>query len=175
MLLRSCIFFIAVSAFAQVKPNLTPETRGDIFMARKMYREAIDTFREGSPKDPVLLNKIGIAYHQLMQLDNARKSYEQAVKLRSDYAEAINNLGTIYYARKSYRRAIGYYKRALKITPQSASIHSNLGTAYWARKQYPQAMESLRQMLQDILGHLADHCVGRVKDIAQIVLHYLAE
>src|ERR1051325_10268366 len=58
----------------QPKPALTPETRGDIFMARKMYREAIDTFREGGSRDPILLNKIGIAYHQMMQLDNARKS-----------------------------------------------------------------------------------------------------
>ena len=46
----------------------------------------------------MLLNKIGIAYHQMMQLDNARKSYEQAVKLKPDYVEAMNNLGTVYYA-----------------------------------------------------------------------------
>jgi Tfp pilus assembly protein PilF len=151
MLLRSCIFFIAVSAFAQVKPNLTPETRGDIFMARKMYREAIDTFREGSPKDPVLLNKIGIAYHQLMQLDNARKSYEQALRLKPDYVEVLNNMGTIYYARKSYRRAIGWYNRALKAAPQetkSASIYMNLGTAQFARKQYDKATESYQTAMK---------------------------
>src|SRR6478609_5973139 len=99
------------------KPQLSAEMRGDIFMARKMYREAIETFREGSPKDPILLNKIGIAYHQMMQLDNARKSYEQAVKVKPDYVEAINNLGTIYYAKKNNRRAISYYNRALKIAP----------------------------------------------------------
>ena len=29
------------------KPVLSPETRGDIYMARKMYREAIEAFREG--------------------------------------------------------------------------------------------------------------------------------
>src|SRR5438477_11162654 len=151
MLLRSCIFFIAVSAFAQVKPNLTPETRGDIFMARKMYREAIDTFHEGSPKDPVLLNKIGIAYHQMMQLDSARKSYEQALKLKPDYVEAMNNLGTVYYARKSFRRAIGWYNRALKAAPQeskSASIYMNLGTAYFARKQYARAIETYQTAMK---------------------------
>ena len=140
----------AALTFAQpVKSSpLSPENRGDILMARKMYREAIETFGEGPPNDAVLRNKTGIAYHQLMQLDSARRSYEQAVKLKPDYAEAINNLGTIYYAKKSYRRAIGYYRRALKITPLSASIHSNLGTAYWARKQYPQAMESLQTAIK---------------------------
>ena len=35
------------------KPVLSAESRGDIFMARKMYREAIEAFSEGSPKDPV--------------------------------------------------------------------------------------------------------------------------
>ena len=129
------------------KPELSPEMRGDILMARKMYREAIDTFRQGSPKDPVLLNKIGIAYHQLAQLDSARKSYEQAVRLKPDYIEAINNLGTIWYAKKNNRRAISYYNRALKIAPEepkSASIYMNLGTAYFARKQYEQATKSFQ-------------------------------
>src|SRR4051812_44097581 len=130
------------------KPALSPETRGDILMARKMYREAIETFGEGSLKDAVLRNKTGIAYHQLMQLDNARKCYEQAVKLRPDYHEAVNNLGTIWYAKKSYRRAISQYKKAIKLSPDSASIHSNLGTAYFARKQTDLAMEEFRVALQ---------------------------
>ena len=111
-------------------------------MARKMYREAIDAFRQGSPSDPVMWNKTGIAYHQMMQLDNAKKSYERAIKLKKDYVEAINNLGTVYYAKKSYRRAVNYYKKALKLAggePKSASIYMNLGTAYFARKKYDEA------------------------------------
>jgi tetratricopeptide (TPR) repeat protein len=130
------------------KPVLSAESRGDIFMARKMYREAIEAFNEGSPKDPVLRNKIGIAYHQQMQLVAAKKYYEQAVKLKSNYSEAINNLGTVYYAAKSYRRAISQYKKALKIAPDSASIHSNLGTAYFARNQVAQATEEFRIALK---------------------------
>jgi tetratricopeptide (TPR) repeat protein len=130
------------------KPALSAETRGDIFMARKMYREAIEAFSEGSPKDAVLRNKIGIAHHQMMQLDLARKYYEQAVKLKPHYSEAINNLGTVYYAGKSYRRAISQYKKALKLAPDSASIHSNLGTAYFARNQVAQATEEFRTALK---------------------------
>jgi tetratricopeptide (TPR) repeat protein len=130
------------------KTPLSPETRGDIFMARKMYREAVEAFSEGSPQDPVLKNKTGIAFHQLLQLDNAKKNYEVAVKLKPGYAEAINNLGTVYYARKSFRRAIGYYKKALKLSPESASIYSNLGTAYFARKQYAQATEAFQTALK---------------------------
>ena len=98
-------------------PALTPELRGDIMMARKMYREAIDFYKPEAEKNAVLANKTGIAYHQLQDLDNAEKYYRRAIKLNSKYPEAINNLGTVYYAKKSYRRAINQYKNALRLTP----------------------------------------------------------
>ncbi len=151
MSLRLGIVLLGMAAFAQDKPVLSIETRGDIYMARKMYREAIDTFREGSAKDPVLLNKIGIAYHQMMQLDSAKKSYEQALKLKPDYVEAMNNLGTIYYSRKSFRRAISWYNKALKHAggeSKSASIYMNLGTAYFARKKYDKATEAYQAAMK---------------------------
>jgi tetratricopeptide (TPR) repeat protein len=141
----------APAATQPEKAELSPEMRGDIYMARKMYREAIETFREGSPKDPVLLNKIGIAYHQMLQLDNARKSYEQALKLKPDYVEVLNNLGTVYYAKKSYRRAISWYHRALRLAPEetrSASIYMNLGTASFARKKYDDATKAYQTALR---------------------------
>lgn len=123
------------------KPQINPEMRGDIFMARRMYREAIDVYRTIQPPNAVILNKIGIAYQQLGELDSAKKMYERAIKLNKKYPEAINNLGTVHYARKSYRRAISQYKKALALNPDSASIYSNLGTAYFARKDYRRAIE----------------------------------
>jgi tetratricopeptide (TPR) repeat protein len=136
-----------VPALTTVKPDITPEVRGDIFMARKQYREAIDMYKPLADKSPVLANKTGIAYHQLLDFPNAKKYYEKSIKLDPKYAEAINNLGTIYYAVKSYRRAVEQYKRALRYSPNSASILSNLGTAYFARKQYPEATKAYEQAL----------------------------
>jgi tetratricopeptide (TPR) repeat protein len=124
---------------------LTPEMRGDIFIARKMYRDAVEMYQEGPRDSPVIANKIGIAYHQLLELDSAAKWYQRSIKLNPQYSEAINNLGTVYYAHKSYRRAISQYKRALRITPDSASIVSNLGTAYFARKDYKDAMVEFKR------------------------------
>jgi tetratricopeptide (TPR) repeat protein len=122
-------------------PNLSDETRGDIMMARKMYREAIDFYKLGAEKNAVLANKAGIAYHQLGDLDNAKKYYERAIKLDKNYAEAINNLGTVHYAKKSYNNAIRQYQKALAIEPGSASVWSNMGTAYFARKKYDEAFQ----------------------------------
>jgi len=123
-------------------PPLTPERRGDILMARKMYREAIELYSEAPQDSAVVWNKMGIAYHQMTQLDAAMKRYQRSIRLDPKYPEAINNLGTIYYAEKRYAKATQYYKRALKLAPDSASIYSNLGTAYFARKKYKEAAET---------------------------------
>ncbi len=148
-------------AATPAKP-LGPETRGDILMARKMYREAIDVYKEAPADSAIVVNKIGIAYHQMMQLDPARKHYERAVKMSPKYSEAINNLGTVHYARKSYRRAVNLYKRALQANPNSASIYSNLGTAYFARRNYEAATEAYQKALSidpEVFEHRSSHGV----------------
>jgi len=126
---------------------LSPEKRGDILMARKMYREAAETYKEVKPDSAVMQNKIGIAYHQMMKMDIAKRYYERAIKLDPKYPEAINNLGTVYYSRKNYARSIRFYKRALKLSPNSASVYSNLGTAYFGRRDYKKASEAYQKAL----------------------------
>lgn len=141
---------------AKKLPSLSFEMRGDILMARKMYREAIDMYRQGPPDSPVLVNKVGIAFHQLQLLDLAKKQYERAMKLDRKYSEAINNLGTIYYSQKSYRRAIGYYKKAIRVSPPTASIYANMGAAYFGRKDYKHAAEYYEEALKldpDVFEH----------------------
>ena len=127
---------------------LSSMQRGDILMARKMYREAIETYREGIRSVAVLYNKIGIAYHQLLDFKAAMENYQMALRLDPTYAEAINNIGTIFYAQRKHKKAINQYKRALRLAPKSASIYSNLGTAYFARKKYKDAFEAYQKAIE---------------------------
>lgn len=129
---------------------LSDHQRGDLYMARKMYREAIDVYRKAmtGTQDWILWNKIGIAYHHMQDFKAAKKSYEQALKLNPQYSEARNNLGAVAHARKDYKGAIREYERALKLSPYSATIYSNLGTAYFARKRYEDALKSYQQALK---------------------------
>ncbi|MBV9266185.1 MAG: tetratricopeptide repeat protein [Acidobacteriaceae bacterium] len=122
-------------------PQLSWEQRGDIYMARKMYRDAIDAYRR-APATPVMLNKIGIAFQQMSRMDLAKKYYEQALRLDHEYAEAINNLGTVYYAERSYKKAIVYYKRSLKYSGPTACMYANLGAAYFGRHDYKRASDN---------------------------------
>lgn len=129
-------------------PKLTPEQRGDVYMARKMFREAIDAYREGPQSSPLTWNKIGIAFHQLGDFGAAKRSYEKAMKLDKTYADAVNNDGTIYYAQKKYRTAISRYRKAIALKPDAASFWSNLGTAYYSRRKFDEMNTAYQKALE---------------------------
>lgn len=127
------------------------ESHADLRMVRKRYLEAIDLYQQAlrlAPRDPALLNKIGIAYHQLLRLDDAKKYYERATRADEGYAQAWNNLGTVYYGLKNYNKAIRCYRRALRLAPAQAAIHSNLGVALFAKKEYEPALAEFRLAMQ---------------------------
>lgn len=167
-MLRSWLFSLLVAAIlvpaalaGQEAPLLTVvprqeqirqlEAHADLRMVRKRYLEAIDFYQQAlrlAPRDPALLNKIGIAYHQLLRLEDAKKYYERATRVDEHYAQAWNNLGTVYYGQKNYNKAIRYYRRALKWAPAQAAIHSNLGAALFARKEYDPALAEFRLAMQ---------------------------
>jgi tetratricopeptide (TPR) repeat protein len=153
---RFVVFSIIAAGPVLGQTALTPDQRGDIFMARKMFREAIDAYREGPANSPLTWNKIGIAYHQLGDLSAAKRNYEKAIRVDSHYAEAVNNAGTIDYAQKKYRSAISKYRKAIRLNGASASFWSNLGTALYSRGKYEEMTEAYRKALEldpDVFEH----------------------
>jgi tetratricopeptide (TPR) repeat protein len=135
----------------QRTPRETEELRADLLMARKRYSEALAAYLELLKKDPknaVLLNKIGIAYHQQMMLGDAKRYYDKAIKQDKTYAPAYNNVGTVHYNRKKYGSAIKAYKKAIEIRDDSATVHSNLGYAYFAQKKYEEAFLCFHRALE---------------------------
>ena len=115
---------------------LSPEAMGDLHLARKRYQAAIGFYLQASPKSSSLWNKMGMANQQMYILPEAKKDYENALKLDSKNPDVINNLGTVYYGMKLYATAEHYYRKALKYEPKSALIYKNLGTALMAEDKY---------------------------------------
>lgn len=126
------------------------EVRADALRSQKAYADALDYYRAAIHKKPTsaLHNKAGIAQLQMLRYDDARKSFQRAVKLDNKNAEAHNNLGVIHYISQSYRKAVKEYKKAIALRPDSASFHSNLGTAEFSRKQYDKASVAYLKALE---------------------------
>lgn len=122
--------------------------RADSLLARKFYEDAVLEYRKVlaiNPRDHVVNNKLGIAYHQLQNLEMAKKQYDRARKLNPQYHEAWNNLGTVDYTLRKYKRAVKDYEKALSINPQSATTHHNLGAAYFAMKKYQEGFQAYQE------------------------------
>jgi tetratricopeptide (TPR) repeat protein len=127
------------------------EKRGDLYMARKYFSEAADAYRKAiveDPKNAALQNKLGIAYHQLLQYDDAKKAYRKAIQLNPRFAQAVNNLAAVEYAQKHYKASVLNYLKALKLSPGDAVIYSNLGTSYFALERFDYAVAAYKYALQ---------------------------
>jgi tetratricopeptide (TPR) repeat protein len=126
---------------------LTGEEMGDLFMARKQYFEAAQTYKQltdQEPKNAVYLNKLGIALHQQEALGLALKCYERALKADPHYADAANNIGTVWYQRKRFGKAIKAYEKAIKLRDDMPVLYSNLGYAYFGDKRYEESIAAFR-------------------------------
>jgi tetratricopeptide (TPR) repeat protein len=136
--------------FSSLSPREAAEMRADILMARKEYSDAASAYLQilaTDPKNAPLMNKVGVAYQQLGDLDRSERFYKRAMHADKKFASAANNCGTIEYEKKHYGKAISLYSKALELHSDLPTVYSNLGYAYFAEKQYPQAMDSFRKAL----------------------------
>ncbi len=157
------------AASPEVVNELTPEQMGDLYMARKQYVEAAQTFKTLSDKSPtnaVYLNKLGIALHQQEALTLAMRYYEKALKANPKYADAQNNIGTVWYQRKKFGKAIKAYEKAIKINDDMAVLYSNLGYAYFGDKKYEESIAAFRIALQKD-PQFFEHNTGRAGSLLQ--------
>jgi tetratricopeptide (TPR) repeat protein len=132
---------------ASATPVLSPETKGDLLMARGNYAAALQAYQLGSLQSAAICNKIGIAYHHLFALEEARKHYLMAIRLNPHYAEALNNLAAVYHGQHNYKQAEKTYKQSLKYAPDSALTYKNLGTAYLSDEKYKLGAQAYQKAL----------------------------
>jgi tetratricopeptide (TPR) repeat protein len=131
-------------------PRQAAEIHADILMARKEYASAATAYEDillFDQKNAVLLNKVGVAYQQLDNLNKAERYYKKAMHADKNFSSAINNCGTVEYERQHFGKAISLYRKALVFPKDTATIYSNLGYAYFSNREYVLAMETFQKAL----------------------------
>ncbi len=104
---------------------------------------------------------LGEALAEQNKIDDAIKHYNEAIRIKPDYAKVYNNLGIIMAGQNKFEAAIIYFSKALQISPGYAGAHYNLGKIYSNRKDpekaifhYHKALQSDPDMVQ-ALYHLS--------------------
>ena len=122
---------------------------GQSFYAENNFTGALVEFSEAeklTPKDPVLLNDLGLTYFRKGRFDLAEVKYLKAIKIKSDFSEARNNLGVNYLEMKRWDDAIDQFKTVqddIFYQGQEATA-INLGLAYLGKGDNQQALVLLR-------------------------------
>lgn len=122
---------------------------GQSFYAENNFTGALQELTEAeklTPKDPELLNLLGLTYFRKGRFDLAEPKYLKALDLKENFSEARNNLGVNYLEMKRWDDAIAQFKRVQDDIfyqgQDNAAI--NLGLAYLGKGDYPQALSVLR-------------------------------
>ena len=96
---------------------------GKIIEAIESINELVQKF----PKEPLLYNISGACYLAAEMIQEALKSFKQAVELKEDYAAAQYNLGVTYRNLGQNDFAMNCFKKAIDLNPAYPDAHNNLG------------------------------------------------
>lgn len=100
---------------------------------------------------------LGEAYRALGRLDDARRSYQQALSIQPQLAAAHNNLGTILQAQGHLAAAIEHYSQAASLQPDYVDALNNLGTAYQQQGNWSAATEAFGRAVATQPGYARGH------------------
>lgn len=146
----------------------TAEMKGDLERVHNNYLLAISYYQQAlraDPKNPQILNKLGISELKVADRSGARKHFSQALKADPRNVSALNNLGSVYLLDKKYKHAVKYLKQALELNEASAPAHLNLAETWMAMGQIDRAMTEYARAIEldaDILNESESGISARV-------------
>ena len=101
----------------------------DLFMDRKMDREAEEAYRqvlEVSPNSPNIFNSLGIVYRRQGRFHDAIRMYRKAIKVTPRDEHIHYNLGRVYMTVRQFREAAVHLQMAADINPDFAEARNLL-------------------------------------------------
>lgn len=137
----------------EVRPSAAQiyETKAEIARAQGNYGAALDWYRAalgGDRNNQALYNGLGIVQLKLGQTEEARWSFEHALKLDPQNANSLNNLGAVYCLERKYKPAARYLKKALALDEPVAATHVNLAEAWMGQHKMDRAMVEYARALE---------------------------
>ena len=102
----------------------------------------IDDLIRTYDNDPFLFNIKGSCLCETGDLNASIISFERAIALKPDYAEALFNLGVAHQKLNQPEMAIESYEKALGIQHAYPRVHHNLGIIFYLKDQLNSAIKS---------------------------------
>ena len=134
------------------------------------YKEALtglDKLTQSYPNDPNLYFFGGNCYIAMQSFNQAILCYQEAIKLKPDFAEAYSNLGICFREIGKMDESIFHTRKAIKLKPDFAAAHNNLGICFFESSRLNEAHLSYQRALKLKPDFAAAH-----NNIANIFRHF---
>ncbi len=109
--------------------------------AKKIFSEIL----KNEPNNFAAYNNLGNIYFILGNLDSALQNYDNAIKLKKDFADAYNNKGNVLIKLNKKKDAIESYQKAIQFNKAHFQAYYNLGAALKEQKKYELAVENYKK------------------------------
>jgi tetratricopeptide (TPR) repeat protein len=96
---------------------------------------AVNLLLNDYPNEPLLFNISGACYSEIGPIESAITSFEKAISLKLDYAEAHYNLGVAFQKLLQLDKALEFYEKAITFKHAYPAAHNNLGLIFLGRGQ----------------------------------------
>jgi Flp pilus assembly protein TadD len=91
------------------------------------------------------------------RVEEAHHQFQEALRVKPDYSDALSNLGNLLARTGRFTEAIDHFQAALKILPNDWRLHRNLGIAFLRAERHEEAITQLRKALQNEPGSAEVH------------------
>ncbi len=91
---------------------------------------------------------LGSAYRAKDEVNKAMDSYQRAVEINPNLADAYLGLAATYFISEKVDEAIKYFKKAIEINPKHVATYYNLGLVYESTGQVDDAIASFEKTVE---------------------------
>ena len=121
--------------------------RGLVYDATGEYERAISDFLQALDLESTNVNGLlGLAraYDHENRLEDAEKTYREAIKLHPNHWPCPNEFGIYFWSHGRYEEAVQQWQQMLKITPDNVWGYINLGAVQQLLERWDEAIDNLQ-------------------------------
>ena len=142
-------------------------TKGQGFENEQRWSEAFSIYSEilkFEPNNALAHYRLGAVSEKLGAIDNAVRSYQEALRLNPGQSEArqamegyYTNQGVMLRRNNQLDEAVGMFQQAVSLTPSSANAHFELGQTFEQRGQASEAISEYQEAVKIDVDKSAAH------------------